>query len=77
MPVYDFRRLISFGNYVICLLQNYLSCQDVTRIFTFRSIGGNMIEDIIERFQEEREKLNDLVMKYAGPGTKRFYPKVA
>ena len=36
-----------------------------------------MIEDIIEGFQEEREKLNDLVMKYAGPGTKRFYPKVA
>jgi len=32
-----------------------------------------MAEDIIERFQEEREKLNDLVMKYAGLGTKRFY----
>ena len=32
-----------------------------------------MAEDIIGRFQKEREKLNDLVMKYAGLGTKRFY----
>jgi AhpD family alkylhydroperoxidase len=27
----------------------------------------------IENFQEERQALNDLVMKYAGLGTKRFY----
>jgi AhpD family alkylhydroperoxidase len=27
----------------------------------------------IEKFQQERETLNDLVMKYAGLGTKRFY----
>ena len=27
----------------------------------------------IERFQHEREALNELVMKYAGLGTKRFY----
>jgi AhpD family alkylhydroperoxidase len=32
-----------------------------------------MSENIIEQFQDEREKLNDLVMKYAGLGTKRFY----
>jgi len=27
----------------------------------------------IENFQEERQALNELVMKYAGLGTKRFY----
>ena len=27
----------------------------------------------IEKFQKEREKLNQLVMEYAGQGTKRFY----
>ena len=27
----------------------------------------------IEHFQKERERLNDLVMKYAGLGTKRYY----
>lgn len=27
----------------------------------------------IERFQEERERLNEVVMKYAGLGIKRFY----
>ncbi len=27
----------------------------------------------IEQFQRERETLNELVMKYAGLGTKRFY----
>ena len=32
-----------------------------------------MSENIIETFQEERKTLNDLVMKYAGLGTKRFY----
>ena len=32
-----------------------------------------MSEDIIEKFQEERKTLNDLVMQYAGLGTKRFY----
>jgi len=32
-----------------------------------------MSEDIIENFQEERKTLNDLVMQYAGLGTKRFY----
>jgi len=32
-----------------------------------------MPENIIETFQEERKTLNDLVMKYAGLGTKRFY----
>ena len=32
-----------------------------------------MAENIIETFQKEREELNDLVMKYAGLGTKRFY----
>jgi AhpD family alkylhydroperoxidase len=32
-----------------------------------------MTENIIETFQKEREELNDLVMKYAGLGTKRFY----
>ena len=26
-----------------------------------------------EAFQKERQKLNNLVMKYAGLGTKRFY----
>jgi AhpD family alkylhydroperoxidase len=28
---------------------------------------------IIEKFQTEREELNQLVMQYAGLGTKRFY----
>ena len=28
---------------------------------------------IIEKFQKEREELNQLVMEYAGQGTKRFY----
>jgi len=32
-----------------------------------------MSQGIIESFQEERKTLNDLVMKYAGLGTKRFY----
>ena len=32
-----------------------------------------MSEDIIEKFQEERKTLNNLVMQYAGLGTKRFY----
>ena len=32
-----------------------------------------MAEDIIEKFHEERKTLNDLVMQYAGLGTKRFY----
>lgn len=32
-----------------------------------------MPEDIIEKFQKERKTLNDLVMQYAGLGTKRFY----
>jgi AhpD family alkylhydroperoxidase len=32
-----------------------------------------MSDGIIETFQEERKRLNDLVMKYAGLGTKRFY----
>ena len=27
----------------------------------------------IEKFQQERAELNELVMKYAGLGTKRFY----
>jgi len=27
----------------------------------------------IEKFQEERQRLNELVMKYAGLGTKRYY----
>lgn len=32
-----------------------------------------MSEDSIEKFQKQREELNQLVMKYAGQGTKRFY----
>lgn len=32
-----------------------------------------MPENIIEKFQEERKTLNDLVMKHAGLSTKRFY----
>jgi len=32
-----------------------------------------MSENNIEKFQRERGILNDLVMKYAGLGTKRFY----
>jgi AhpD family alkylhydroperoxidase len=32
-----------------------------------------MSKAVIDKFQEEREKLNQLVMAYAGQGTKRFY----
>ena len=32
-----------------------------------------MSEAVIDKFQKEREKLNQLVMAYAGQGTKRFY----
>jgi AhpD family alkylhydroperoxidase len=32
-----------------------------------------MVNGIIDTFQKEREELNNLVMKYAGLGTKRFY----
>ena len=32
-----------------------------------------MAKGIIEKFQNEREELNKLVMDYAGLGTKRFY----
>jgi len=32
-----------------------------------------MSESIIETFQKQREELNQLVMEYAGQGTKRFY----
>ena len=32
-----------------------------------------MQDRIIDKFQKEREALNELVMKYAGQGTKRFY----
>ena len=32
-----------------------------------------MASDSIEKFQERRESLNELVMCYAGLGTKRFY----
>jgi AhpD family alkylhydroperoxidase len=32
-----------------------------------------MAEGIIEKFQKQREELNQLVMDYAGQGTKRFY----
>ena len=32
-----------------------------------------MPEGLIEKFQKEREVLNELVMEYAGQGTKRFY----
>ena len=32
-----------------------------------------MPEGIIEKFQKEREQLNQLVIEYAGLGTKRFY----
>jgi len=32
-----------------------------------------MSENIIEKIQQERKALNDLVMQYAGLGTKRFY----
>jgi len=32
-----------------------------------------MAEDSIEKFQKQREDLNQLVMEYAGQGTKRFY----
>ena len=36
-------------------------------------IGDSMSEGIVEKFQQEREALNNLVMDYAGLGTKRFY----
>ncbi|MBW2337149.1 MAG: carboxymuconolactone decarboxylase family protein [Deltaproteobacteria bacterium] len=32
-----------------------------------------MSEGVIEKFQTQREELNQLVMEYAGQGTKRFY----
>ena len=32
-----------------------------------------MSEGVIEKFQKQREELNQLVMEYAGQGTKRFY----
>jgi AhpD family alkylhydroperoxidase len=32
-----------------------------------------MSEGIIEKFQKQREELNQVVMEYAGQGTKRFY----
>ena len=32
-----------------------------------------MSEKVIEKFKTQREDLNNLVMKYAGQGTKRFY----
>ncbi len=32
-----------------------------------------MSEGVIEKFQQQREALNQLVMEYAGQGTKRFY----
>ncbi len=32
-----------------------------------------MPNDSIEKFQKQREELNQLVMEYAGQGTKRFY----
>ena len=32
-----------------------------------------MCEHCVEHYVEDRKKLNDLVMKYAGKGTKRFF----
>jgi len=32
-----------------------------------------MSEGVVEKFQKQRQELNQLVMKYAGQGTKRFY----
>jgi AhpD family alkylhydroperoxidase len=32
-----------------------------------------MEEEVIKKFQKQREELNQLVMQYAGQGTKRFY----
>ena len=32
-----------------------------------------MSDGIIEKFQKQRKELNELVMEYAGQGTKRFY----
>ena len=32
-----------------------------------------MPKETIDQFQQEREALNELVMEYAGQGTKRFY----
>ncbi len=32
-----------------------------------------MTVELVEKFNRDREKLNELVMKYAGLGTKRFY----
>jgi AhpD family alkylhydroperoxidase len=34
---------------------------------------GIMPEGVVDKFQKDREKLNQLVMQYAGKGTKRFY----
>ena len=33
----------------------------------------NMVKQSIEEFKKERERLNDIVMKYAGLETKRFF----
>ena len=32
-----------------------------------------MSEGVVEKFLKQRQELNQLVMKYAGQGTKRFY----
>jgi AhpD family alkylhydroperoxidase len=32
-----------------------------------------MSEGVVEKFQQQRQVLNELVMEYAGQGTKRFY----
>lgn len=32
-----------------------------------------MSENVIEKFREEREKLNQIVMKYSGTSIKKFY----
>jgi AhpD family alkylhydroperoxidase len=32
-----------------------------------------MPDNVVDKFQKEREALNELVMEYAGQGTKRFY----
>jgi AhpD family alkylhydroperoxidase len=32
-----------------------------------------MSEGVVEKFQQQRQVLNELVMDYAGQGTKRFY----
>ena len=43
----------------------------IPKIVSFEE--GIMTEGIIEKFQTERESLNNLVLEYAGLGTKRFY----